>query len=123
MTVVPKVLKRRGRGLWRDLMAKYEFDEHEVPVLLESCRAVDRIDALEEAIARDGLMISGSTGQSVLHPAVAELRQQQAALARLLTQLNLDAAEGGVAMSRQVSSAAQAAANARWARSRAARGA
>lgn len=123
MTAVPKVLKRRGRGLWRDLVKKYEFDEHEVPVLLEACRALDRIDALEDAIDSDGLMIGGSTGQRVLHPAVPELRQQQATLARLLTQLNLNAAEGAVAMSRQISSAAQAAANARWARSKAARGA
>ncbi|GGH44955.1 P27 family phage terminase small subunit [Microbacterium album] len=123
MTAVPKVLKRRGRALWRELVKKYEFDEHETPVLLEACRSLDRIDALEDVIEADGLMITGSTGQQVLHPAVAELRQQQATVARLLTQLNLEAAEGAVAMSRQISTAAQAAAKARWERSKAVRGA
>ena len=118
----PQVLEKRGRQIWKSLSEKYEFDDHEREVLLEFCRVLDRIDSLSGRVDSDGVMIAGSQGQQVLHPAVAEIRQQQQAAGRLLTQLNLPDAEGDVALSRQISSQAQAAANARWQRSKRARG-
>lgn len=119
----PQVLEKRGRQIWKSLAERYEFDDHEREVLLEFCRVLDRIDALSARVDADGVMIAGSQGQSVLHPAVAEVRQQQQAAGRLLTQLNLPDEAGDVALSRQISSQAQAAANARWARSKRARSA
>ena len=118
----PQVLEKRGRQAWKSLSEKYEFDAHEREVLLEFCRVLDRIDSLSGRVDSDGVMISGSQGQLVLHPAVAEIRQQQQAAGRLLLQLDLPDAEGDVALSRQISSQAQAAANARWQRSKRARG-
>ena len=123
----PRVLGKRGRALWRELHEQLEFDAHESAIVLEACRTVDAIDALQAAIDADGYMSTGSMGQTVVHPAVAELRQQQASLARLLTTLNLGAAlegqSGAVGMSRAISAQASAAANARWAKSKRARGA
>ncbi|KAA9154220.1 hypothetical protein F6B41_02780 [Microbacterium lushaniae] len=123
----PKGLGKRGRALWRDLHDQLEYDAHESTIVLEACRTVDAIDNLQAVIDRDGYTIAGSTGQTVVHPAVAELRQQQAGLTRLLTALNLSAAlegqAGAVALSRAVSAQATAAANARWSRSKGARGA
>ncbi|WP_068483469.1 hypothetical protein [Pseudoclavibacter helvolus] len=119
----PGVLRDRGSELWRNLHATLEFDLHETVVLIEACRTLDRIDGLQTVLDRDGLTTTGSTGQTIVHPAVAEQRQQQASLARLVSQLNLGSAiEGGAAaMSRQISEAAKSAANARWQKSRSAR--
>jgi hypothetical protein len=110
----PGSLKKRGRALWRTLFSGFEFDPEEKDMVHELCRTLDTIDALSDVIESDGTMIQGSTGQLVLHPAVAERRQQQAAFARMLQMLNLPEAEGGAAMERATSSRAKAAAAARW---------
>lgn len=109
----PVELGSRGRALWGDLWGTYEFDPHETEMVMETCRTLDVIDKLTESIEVDGVMITGSQGQKVLNAAVAELRQQQAAFARLVGQLNLLDAELGSAMSAR-SSGARAAAQARW---------
>ena len=123
----PEVLRERGAALWRDLHESLEFDVHETPVVLEACRTADAIDELAAVIDRDGYMSTGSAGQAIVHPAVSELRQQQQNLIRLLTTLNIDAAlegaSGAVGLSRAISAQASAAANARWQKSKAARGA
>ncbi len=121
----PKGLRRRGRALWRVLHERLEYDPHEAELVLETCRTVDAIESLQSVIDRDGYTVAGSTGQTIVHPAVAELRQQQVGLTRLLTTLNLTAAlegtAGAVGLSRATSDQASAAANARWSRSRAQR--
>lgn len=123
----PSMLGRRGKALWRVLHNDLEFDAHEEAIVLEACRTADVIDDLADVIEKAGVMATGSTGQVVVHPAVPELRQQQAAFSRLLTALNLsdalDGSSGQVAVSRAISTSAQAAANARWNRSKGARGA
>ncbi|MFF1574132.1 P27 family phage terminase small subunit [Leifsonia sp. NPDC058292] len=110
----PRSLEKRGRALWRTLFSGFEFDLEERDMVHELCRTLDTIDALSGRIDADGTMITGSTGQLVLHPAVAERRQQQTSFARMLQMLNLPEAEGGVAMERATSSRARAAADARW---------
>lgn len=94
-------------------MADVEGDQHDVEMVLEACRIVDVIDGLAAAVAAEGSTIAGSRGQTVVHPAVPEIRQQQLAFARILGQLNLDADElGKVLTPRQASS--QRAAQKRW---------
>jgi len=110
---VEGVLDVRGRAFWDVVQDRYEFDPHETEVLLEVCRTLDVIERLAAVVDRDGVMTVGSTGQPVVNGAVGELRQQQAAAARLLAQLNLDAVElGQVLTARQAS--ARAAAQKRW---------
>lgn len=108
-----EALGARGRAFWDAAQVLYEFDIHEGEVLLEACRTLDVIDSLAGVVARDGVMSVGSQGQPVLNAAVSELRQQQAAVARLLTQLNLDAAEVGQVLSARQAQA-RAAAQKRW---------
>jgi hypothetical protein len=50
---------------------------------------VDRLDAIAATIEADGLTIAGSRGQPRPHPLLAEQRQAQLALARLLDALGL----------------------------------
>jgi hypothetical protein len=109
----PKRLRRSGRALWRDVVAEYVLTAAELRLLGEVCAVADRIDALEQVLAEEGVVSEGSTRQRVVHPAVSELRQQQLAFGRLLAQLSLPDPEGGVVRSpRQLR--AQRAAQAQW---------
>ncbi|MGM1017334.1 MAG: hypothetical protein ACQEW8_07345 [Actinomycetota bacterium] len=85
----PDGLGERGTALWSALTRDIEFAPQEAEVLVEACRTLDRIDDLTDVLDRDGTMISGSMGQRILHPAVAEVRQLQAAFVRLSGALNL----------------------------------
>ena len=115
MTAPKHGLKARGLDLWNHLHDTYEFDPQETNLVVEVCRTLDTIDTLAASIKKDGTMVLGSQGQMVLNSAVAELRQQQAAYARLVTMLNLNAAESVSALITARSASAAAAANARWA--------
>ena len=111
---VPAGIGKRGTAFWLDVQGELEFDARETDLLVEVCRILDTIDALAAAVKRDGVMLTGSQGQQVLNGAVAELRQQQAAYARLVTQLNLDGAEQGEAMRTPRGASASATAKRRW---------
>ena len=114
MTTAKHGLKARGLDLWNQLHDTYEFDAQETNLVTEVCRTLDTIDTLAASVSLDGVMLTGSQGQLVLNSAVAELRQQQAAYARLVTMLNLNDAESGSALITARSASAAAAANARW---------
>jgi hypothetical protein len=58
-------------------------------LLEQACAAADGVAALESLVASDGIVTPGSRGQVVIHPAVPELRQARAALAKLLLQLGV----------------------------------
>lgn len=111
---VPAGLGLRGAAFWKAVQADLEFDARETDLLIEVCRTLDTIDELSVAVERDGIMLKGSQGQQVLNGAVAELRQQQASYARLVTQLNLDGAESGVGMRSPRGASASATAKRRW---------
>jgi len=113
----PVEFGERGASLWRELHACLEFDVREVALIVEACRTVDIIDELAGAVKADGLMSAGSTGQPVVNPAVAELRQQQAAFARLIGALKFP--EDDAAADRFRTVRAKAGAAARWDRPRA----
>ena len=85
----PDSLGSRGATFWRSVQDVSEFDFRETDLLLEICRTLDTIEALSTAIDRDGVMIVGSQGQMVMNNAIGERRLQQAAYARMVTQLNL----------------------------------
>jgi hypothetical protein len=80
--------------LWRNLTGDLEFDSHELQLLEAVCRTLDTISILQAQVDVDGVMALGSQGQPVVHPAVAELRQQRATMARLLGQLGIPNEDG-----------------------------
>lgn len=111
----------RGRELWDEVQSRYVLDRHDENILVEVCRVLDVIDALNESIAEHGVMVVGSQGQLVMNSAVGELRQQQTSFARLLPLLNLDSDSAGSALATLTSVRAKQAANARWSKVKAAR--
>lgn len=119
----PKGLSVAGKALWRDvhagLSAAFELDERETALLAMAGRQADDVAELEAILKRDGLSVTGSTGQPRLHPAVAELRQGRLALARLLGGLELPNAEE--VPTSAASQRGRKAAEARWEQRRASR--
>lgn len=91
-TRAPRGLKAPGTKLWAATVSDFELAEHELAQLEEACRVRDTIAKLRAAVEEDGTMIASSQG-SRLHPGIAEIRQQQLALARLLATLNVPGLE------------------------------
>ena len=79
-----------GLALWRDVLGKYELEEHEVALLRECVRTVDELDVLAAVVAAEGL--TSKTGAKV-HPALVEARQLRIGLARLVAALRLPAGD------------------------------
>ncbi len=50
----PKSIGSSGGKLWRDVLGKFELEEHELALLKEMARTVDRLDALAAITAREG---------------------------------------------------------------------
>ncbi|WP_396659266.1 hypothetical protein [Microbacterium sp.] len=109
----PSDLGPRGARLWAAITDDLEGDQHDAELVLETCRVLDVIDGLAAAVRADGVTVAGSRGQTVVHPAVQEMRQQQLTFARLLGQLNLDEAEVGAMLTAR-QAAARRAGQAKW---------
>lgn len=109
----PRGLGTRGRKFWRDTWAEFELSDAETVILEEACRTIDRLDGLDETIKKDGMTTTGSAGQTIVHPAVQEARQQQLTLHRLIAALGLPDDDGvGILSPAQIGS--QVANRARW---------
>lgn len=89
----PRTLGKRGKAFWRDIQGDNELDSPSTEVLLEACRTLDRLEALAEVIDAEGVTATGSAGQRVVHPAVAEARQLQITLTRLVDAIGLPESE------------------------------
>ncbi|MGH3967730.1 MAG: terminase [Mycobacterium sp.] len=87
-TETPSGLHWSGRRLWEATVGEYELTEHETGLLLQACRTVDALDALQARLDADGPMVESPQGLRA-HPALPELRQQRVALARLVAALGL----------------------------------
>jgi phage terminase small subunit len=111
---VPDGLGQRGAAFWRDVWREYDLTDAERVLLVEVCATLDVIEALAAVVAAEGTVAEGSKGQTVVHPAVRELRAQRAALGRLLGQLELEDQDGR-ALPSPASLQARKAAAARWA--------
>lgn len=99
-TKTPKGLDARGRTFWRAIADNFELSVSEAELLLETCRTLDAVERLEEALRGD------------LDPKLlAEVRQQRLALGRMLAQLQIPAD----ALESPGTIRARKAAEARWA--------
>lgn len=117
MTTKPRTpvgLKARGRRFWKATLEDYELTDGELNLLVEVCRTLDTLDMLADAVAADGATTTGSQGQTVMHPAVAEARQQRITLHRLLAALELPDEDGSTIPPARVLSGRENA-RARWA--------
>ena len=85
---LPADLGARGRRLWRRVVLTYEPSDAEYELLTEAARCVDRLDALRAVLATEPVLVEGSRGQMIVHPAIVEERAQRDLLGRLLGRLS-----------------------------------
>lgn len=115
----PNGLQEAGRQLWEHISDdSLELRVDELTLLTEACRVADQLARLDETIAAEPTMISGSHKQPVVHPAISEARQQRALLASLLKRLEIpeEPTEGGEWDGLSASQRARKAAGKRWGR-------
>lgn len=106
---VPAGLADAGSKLWSAVTGKYALRADELVTLESACRASDRVAAMEQERG-DAVTATGSMGQLVVHPLIAEIRAHEAQIATLLGRLKLPD-DGGVEQVSQQRAAAQS----RWA--------
>ena len=108
----PAGLKAKGKRLWADVTGAYELRSDELDILEDVCREADLIDKIERELASADFMVTGSQGQMVVNPLIAEARQHRATKMSLWKRLDLpDPAASEDAPSNQQRAAAQS----RWA--------
>lgn len=108
----PGGLNTAGRRLWRAVTHAFELRADELELLAAAARLADEIVTLEEALSAGPAMVSGSKGQTKPNGLYSEVRAHRLALARLLAQLGLAAAEEDAGQKR--SSAGRRLARQRW---------
>jgi phage terminase small subunit len=111
----PPGLKPRGRGLFKEITTIYRLDPGEIQLLIQACRTVDRIDAIDRTLAEEGLIVRGNRGQLPRsHPLLQTMHEAQRTLSRLIAELALPMP--GEQFGRRRSPQQKAAAETRWTR-------
>lgn len=86
----PTPAPSRGAALHAHIRESFDLGHAEVILLDEVRDTLDNIDALQSAIARDGVVIPTVTGEGTKsNPALIEVRLQRLALARLIATLGV----------------------------------
>lgn len=101
-----------GRALWRGIHRDYGLASHEQAILVQCCRTVDRLDAIEAELGAASLVVEGSTGQPKAHPLLAEWRAHARVLESLSRALSIPLP--GESVGRRRSPTAREAALQRW---------
>jgi len=93
----PRDLGQHGRELWDAVQREYGItDRGGIELLAQACGALDLVEALGEAIARDGAIVYGRAGPKA-HPAVKDQIAARAFIVRTLERLghNVEAVKSG----------------------------
>lgn len=90
----PAGLGAEARALWCATHAEYQFDSGaDLALLGEMARTLDRLREVQRAIAKDGLVVAGSQGQTRANPLLTVEAEQRRALLAFARQLRLGALE------------------------------
>jgi phage terminase small subunit len=85
----PTALGPHGRELWRSVLTKYSLTPTEVEVLETLCVTSDQLHRIDLALKQSKVVSTGSQGQLVGHPLLAEHRAHTDMVRRLANQLKL----------------------------------
>ena len=122
----PSGLDKAGKALWRsihaDLDRGWELDARELHLLARAGRCADELAAHDAAVDRDGPTTTGSRGQPVIRPALAEARQLRLVQLRLLGAIEMVDPQAAIRSATPAQAQARKAAQARWRRREAADG-
>jgi hypothetical protein len=87
----PRQLGQHGMALWHRVQSEFEIrDCGGIEILAQACAALDRAEALAEAIARDGAVIHTRSGIPRAHPGLREELAARAFVCRTLERLGIN---------------------------------
>jgi hypothetical protein len=87
----PRALGRHGQSLWNRVLKEYDVaDVSGRELLTLACQALDRAEALREAIDRDGELLATRTGGLREHPGIKPELANRAFIVKTLGKLGLD---------------------------------
>lgn len=95
MTTTPRAptgLGLAGRRFWKETQAAFVIEDHMVPILTETCRCLDRLSEVREALEGQPLTIESPRGGQQAHPLLATETALRRQLVALVKSLGLDAA-------------------------------
>src|SRR3954447_24221921 len=81
----------QARELWRATVKDFDLAGHELAVLEQAAKCLDRLVEARELLDVEGICVRDRFGQPRPHPAAAIERDCRIALARLLRELQLGA--------------------------------
>jgi P27 family predicted phage terminase small subunit len=92
LPIAPKHLRKPTRAWWAKVVKDFECDSHHLRLLTLACEAWDRCEQARKILRKKGLTFDDRFGQPCSRPEVAIERDTRIAFARLVRELNLDAA-------------------------------
>jgi hypothetical protein len=115
-TTVSEGVESAGTVFMTQMTEAYDFEPHEMALLVSAASTLDEIEGMERALSVSGPVVVGSTGQDRVNPLIPALANHRLTLLRTLRQLNIEAepAVAPTADQRQRSAKARHAAQARW---------
>jgi len=87
----PQGLSGRSQSLWRATNRDYVLAQHELALLAEALKSLDRAEQARGMVDVEGITVLGRSGPRA-HPAVAVERDARTLAARLFRELSLDPA-------------------------------
>jgi hypothetical protein len=78
-----------GAALWTSVMDAYKLDPAETAILAQACRTLDELARIDTELVTSPLMVTGSMGQPVPNPLLAEARAHRKVLESLARSLAL----------------------------------
>jgi len=103
-----------GAIFMNSMTAAYDFEPHEMALLVSAASTLDEIEAMERALSVTGPVVTGSTGQDRVNPLIPALANHRMTLLRTLRQLNIEPEVAPTADQKARSDKARHAARSRW---------
>ena len=86
----PPAHLKASASQWREIVAAFELEPHDLQVLLVFCEAIDRKEVALARLAAEGLTTTDDRGICRPHPAVAIARDAGTQILRARRELNLN---------------------------------
>jgi hypothetical protein len=89
VAAVPAGLSDRSRALWSSITRDWPLELHELAILAEALRALDRADEARATIESEGITFADRFGQPREHPAVDVERKSRSQFKDIMRALDL----------------------------------
>jgi phage terminase small subunit len=86
----PPGLRPPTRRWFRDVIARWQLEQHHERLLALAARAYDEAEAAESAYRHEGMVVRQPSGRLAPHPGIAIAAEARRTYARMIRELDLD---------------------------------